>query len=198
MGRVKVKMELEFWYDPETNEYEPISNKVINDQKESKAPSKKKDDGSTDPIVTLEDNKFVLNSRAVELLNAQWEDRLSIQYRDVDGKKNVPVIAKDETLGTHSGNKLTKSNTVSCRGKANERLSKYGDTFVLEEIGESKTFKMIGNVEPQSYVKVDKIIKVTEPDDVHTIDSEDLEDIPLDCDLDQDDAVEIRFDNITL
>jgi hypothetical protein len=198
MGRVKVKMELEFWYDPETNEYEPISNKVINDQKESKAPSKKKDDGSTDPIVTLEDNKFVLNSRAVELLNAQWEDRLSIQYRDVDGKKNVPVIAKDETLGTHSGNKLTKSNTVSCRGKANERLSKYGDTFILEEIGESKTFKMIGNVEPQSYVKVDKIIKVTESDDVHTIDSEDLEDIPLDCDLDQDDAVEIRFDNITL
>ena len=80
-------MELEFWYDPETNTYEPISNKVIEDNSKSKpSKSKVKDDGSTCPIITLEDNKYTLNSRAVEVLGVKHEDRLTIQYHKVSGK----------------------------------------------------------------------------------------------------------------
>lgn len=195
MSRVKVKMELEFWYDPETNTYEPISNKVIEDNtKSSSKPSKgkTKDDGSSEPIITLEDNKYILNSRAVETLGVQYEDRLTIQYHKVNGKL-VPVIAKDEVLGVKGGNKLTKSNTVACRGKANEKLSEYGSEFKLVEKGEG-IYIMEGDKEPTPYKEVDKNINISESEDDH--DLEDLDSVDLTADLDSEDAVEITFDDI--
>lgn len=189
MGKVKVKMELEFWYDPETNEYEPISNKVIDNKKETK-PSKK-DDGSSDPEIILEDNKLVLNSRAVEVLDAEFDDRITIKYQKVDGK-TVPVIAKSATFGTSGGNKLTKSNTVSYRGKANDKLSEYGSEFKLSKKDEG-IYILIGDKTPDEEVKTtDTNIVVTEPEDLHII--EDLEAVDLSEDLEGNNAEEITFD----
>lgn len=91
-----------------------------------------KDDGDPTPRLTLEASKYCLNSAAARLLldpDAD-ENRLDIKYKK-DGKKLVPVIGNNVTFGTKSGNKVTKTNTVSCRGKANEELSKYGTEFVL-------------------------------------------------------------------
>lgn len=193
MGKIKVKMELEFWYDPETNTYEPISNKVIEDNSKSKpSKSRVKDDGSTCPIITLEDNKYILNSRAVEVLGVKHEDRLTIQYHKVNGKL-VPVIAKDEILGVKGGNKLTKSNTVACRGKANEKLSEYGSEFELVEKGEG-IYIMKGDKEPTPYKEVDKNIEISESEDDN--DLEDLDSVDLTADLDSEDAVEITFNDI--
>ena len=57
-------------------------------------------------------------------------DKLDIKYDD--GKNgSVPIIGTDEAFGTKGGNKLTKSNTIACRGSKNEELSKYGKEFVL-------------------------------------------------------------------
>lgn len=189
MERVKIKMEYEFWYYPETNTYETISSKSVETEKK---PTKVKNDGSTEPLITLEDNKIVLNSKAVELLNVVYDDRLTIKYQKVNGDL-VPVIAKDEVFGTKGGNKITKSNTVSCRGKANEKLAEYGDTFKLVKKDDSiEIYIMQGNKEPAKYTEVDENIQVTEPED----EQEDLEALDLGEGLDSSDATQIDFKDI--
>lgn len=87
-------------------------------------------DDDKEPKLYLEDNKCRLNSKAVSLMGISPGDKLDIKYDD--GKNgSVPVIGTDEAFGTKGGNKLTKSNTIACRGSKNEELSKYGKEFVL-------------------------------------------------------------------
>ena len=87
-------------------------------------------DDDKEPKLYLEDNKCRLNSKAVSLMGISPGDMLDIKYDD--GKNgSVPIIGTDEAFGTKGGNKLTKSNTIACRGSKNEELSKYGKEFVL-------------------------------------------------------------------
>ena len=87
-------------------------------------------DDDKEPKLYLEDNKCRLNSKAVSLMGISPGDKLDIKYDD--GKNgSVPIIGTDESFGTKGGNKLTKSNTIACRGSKNEELSKYGKEFVL-------------------------------------------------------------------
>lgn len=159
---MRVKMLIEFDFDPETGEYTPISREVIEDDKpaKKKTKTKTKDDGSTEPIVTLDDNKIILNSRAVEALGAQWEDKISIVYSNCDGLLR-PIIS----LG--SGNKLTKSNTVACRGANRDKLAEFGTEFKLVSL-DNGTFMMDGGIEipykEESKKKKDPKIKVVEDD----------------------------------
>ena len=89
-------------------------------------------DDDKEPKLYLEDNKCRLNSKAVSLMGISPGDKLDIKYDD--GKNgSVPIIGTDEAFGTKGGNKLTKSNTIACRGSKNEELSKYGKEFVLAE-----------------------------------------------------------------
>lgn len=87
-------------------------------------------DNDKEPKLYLEDNKCRLNSKAISLMGISPGDKLDIKY---DNGKNgsVPIIGTDEAFGTKGGNKLTKSNTIACRGSKNEELSKYGREFVL-------------------------------------------------------------------
>lgn len=87
-------------------------------------------DNDKEPKLYLEDNKCRLNSKAVSLMGISPGDKLDIKYED--GKNgSIPIIGTDEAFGTKGGNKLTKSNTIACRGSKNEELSKYGKEFVL-------------------------------------------------------------------
>ena len=87
-------------------------------------------DNDKEPKLYLEDNKCRLNSKAISLMGISPGDKLDIKYDD--GKNgSVPIIGTDEAFGTKGGNKLTKSNTIACRGSKNEELSKYGKEFVL-------------------------------------------------------------------
>lgn len=87
-------------------------------------------DNDKEPKLYLEDNKCRLNSKAISLMGISPGDKLDIKYDD--GKNgSVPIIGTDEAFGTKGGNKLTKSNTMACRGSKNEELSKYGKEFVL-------------------------------------------------------------------
>ena len=91
-------------------------------------PEKKKavkKDSDTEAKVYLEDNKLKLNSLAVELMKINPGDRIDIQYT-----KQYPLIGLSETFGNpDGGTKLTKSNTLSFRGKKSEALQKYGTEF---------------------------------------------------------------------
>jgi hypothetical protein len=58
---------------------------------------------------------------------------------------SVPVIGTDEAFGTKGGNKLTKTNTISFRGSANEKLAEYGTTFTIEPSEDEGIFYLIGD-----------------------------------------------------
>ena len=186
---MQVKMEIIFDYNPETNEYTAISKQIIEEGaslvKTKKSAVKQKDDGSTEPILTLEDNKFVLNNKAVEALGVVWEDRITIKYHK-QGDKLIPKIAKDDILGTKGGNKLTKSNSVSCRGKANEILSQHGSTFKLIPTEIEGIFILDGGVE------VDAPLRSKEDEKIKVLEGQDNEDLPLAATLDQDGDTEIN------
>lgn len=89
-----------------------------------------KSDNISDPLLTLEENKYQLSQKAVELMSIQPDDKLDIKYEKI-GKQIVPVIATDENFNSHTGNRVTKSFTVSYRGSKREELSKYGSVFTI-------------------------------------------------------------------
>jgi hypothetical protein len=70
---------------------------------------------------------------------------------------SLPLV----TVTPKGGNKLTKTNTISFRGSANEKLSEYGTTFTLEPSEDEGIFYLIGD-------------KITDPipDDAIDIESE--------------------------
>ena len=117
--------------------------------KEKKTTSSKatkvEDDGNPNPTLKLEDNKYILNNAAIEALGVEEGDKIDIKY-EVKNKKKTPVIGSADSFGTKGGNKLTKSHTVSYRGKNNEELSKYGDEFTFKDRDKVPgTFYLIGN-----------------------------------------------------
>lgn len=185
---MQVKMLIIFDYDPETNEYTPISQEVIEEGKKLGKTSKAaiKDDGSTEAQVILEDNKIVLNSKAVELLGAKWEDRISVRY-EKQGDRLVPVIGKDEMFNCSSGNKLTKSKTIACRGKANNELSKHGNTFKMVSIREG-IFMLDGGIVVPVIEEAPKMKRRT---DINVKVDEDAKDLPAEAILDADGDTEI-------
>ena len=133
---------------------------------------KKKEEESSEPQLILEDNKYCLNTAAVELLGVEPDDRLCIKYKKI-GKTAVPVIGTEEVFKTKGGNKLTKTNTVSCRGKANEELATYGTIFTLSENPDgSGTFILTGDKAPETPVVHDEAVD-TEDEDIR----KDLEEI---------------------
>lgn len=182
-----VKMMITFDYDPETNEYKPLKQEIVKD-KVQKATKAEEAEDSAEPQITLEANKYVLNKAAATLMGVEWENRLDIKYQPVEkGGMMFPIIGTDTAWKTKSGNKLTKSLTVSCRGNANELLSKYGDTFTITPWkGHEGLFVMIGNKdrsEEEPTIKDDNI-SIRE-------DENPVEDLPLDTELDNEEAYKI-------
>lgn len=116
-------VKFEFTYNTTTGEISVTNT----DTGEMKSTKKKKvtikpDDG-TEPTLFLEDNKYRLNTAAINLMNVAPDDKLDIKYEKC-GQSIIPVIMVDE-----HGNRLTKSYTVAYRGSKNQELSKYGTEF---------------------------------------------------------------------
>ncbi len=104
-------------------------------------------------IVTVEDNKLKLSKDAVELLNVFPNDRITVNYFTVNPEETFPVIGKSELFTDNSsGNRLTKSNTVSFRGQQKDVLLEYGKSFKLEPF--------------KSYFKMVKIEEISENDNL--------------------------------
>lgn len=82
-------------------------------------------------IITLESNKIVFNNKCAQEMELSHEDRIVIKYEKF-GKENLPIIGKDIAFDEEgSGNKVTKTNTVTYRGKANTVLAEYGTEFEI-------------------------------------------------------------------
>lgn len=116
----------------DTREYLDDSIKTPKKKSSTKSSSTKIDDSNPNPILTLEDNKYILNAAAIEALDAvPGESTIDIKNQKI-GTKKAKVIGTSDTFGTKSGNKLTLKGTVSYRGKSNDELSKLGTVFNLE------------------------------------------------------------------
>jgi hypothetical protein len=142
-----VKMLITFDYNPETNEYTPLKQEIVKDEKKIKT-SKKEEKvvESGEATLFLYDNKYKLNDAAIELLGVSSGDRLTINYQIVNGI-NFPIIGSDTVWGGNSnGNKLTTTGTVSYRGQANDLLSKFGSEFsLIPYIKQEGLFTLVSN-----------------------------------------------------
>lgn len=135
----------------------------------SKAPTVKVEN-NPDPIITLESNKLVLTQGAVDLLQICADCRVDIKYKKKD-KKAIPIIGTDAAFGTKSGNKLTKSNTVSYRGAANEKLSAYGTTFKLEPSEDKGIYYLIGDAVQEEQPLPKEIVDIESELDIDLLDN---------------------------
>lgn len=150
--------------------------KTASKTSKSSGKSSSKVDNNPDPIVTLDSNKLILTQGAVDLLQVCEDCRIDIKYEKKD-KKAVPIIGTDAAFGTKAGNKLTKSNTVSYRGAANEKLSAYGTIFRLEPTKNEGIYYLVGDKEPEETKVPDEIINIE-----NELDIEMLDDINIDLD----------------
>ena len=149
----------------------------------TKAPAAKVD-ANPDPIITLDSNKLILTQGAVDLLQVCADCRVDIKYKKKD-KKAVPIIGTDAAFGTKSGNKLTKSNTVSYRGAANEKLSAYGTTFKLEPTEDKGIYYLVGDKIQEENSVPDEIIDIENELDIESLDN---------INIDEDDKDLEKFD----
>ena len=125
---------------------------------------KPKDD---DPVakITLLEGKWQMNAACVALTGFEPEQKLEIKF-EKKGRITTPVLCEDEK----SGNRLTKTYTVSCRGSKHDNLAEYGDIFeVIPYDGKDGYFKLKGNLEME-----DDIIDIPEEISVDDDDNEDI------------------------
>ena len=152
--------------------------KVDTAKKTSRKSSTKKDE-NPEPIVTLDSTKLTLTQGAVDLLQVCEDCRIDIKYKKKD-KKLVPVIGTDAAFGTKAGNKLTKTNTVSYRGAANDKLAAYGTVFKLIPTEEEGIFYLVGDKQPtapetpKELVDIDTELDIPSLEEIDNADDKDL------------------------
>ena len=129
-------------------------------------------EANIEPLITLDSNKLVLTTGAVDMMKICPDCRVDIKYKNKD-KVSVPVIGTDAAFGTKGGNKLTKTNTVSFRGSANEKLAEYGSVFKLEPSEDEGIFYLIGD-------KMNKPIEDEAIDIEGELDLDSLEELDID------------------
>ena len=145
------------WLNEETGEILTDTRELKDDSVKKpstrKSSSKKKDsevdDTNPNPLLILEENKYILNKAAVEALGVEPGDKVDIKQQTLN-KKECLVIGAAETFGTQSGNKLTQKNAVSYRGKNNQNLAEHGNEFTFTPHPKiDGLFILTGNREPE-------------------------------------------------
>lgn len=145
----------------------------------TKKTSSSKVDSNPEPIITLESNKLVLTQGAVDMLQVCEDCRIDIKYKKKD-KKAVPIIGTDAAFGTKAGNKLTKSNTVSFRGAANEKLSAYGTVFKLEPTEDKGIYYLVGDkVQEEPETVPEEIVDIETELDLTPLDTIEADNVDL-------------------
>ena len=184
-----MKLDILFHYDvnEQTGEIKFIGKEEITvDTSVKKQVSKvNKIEENSEPLITLDSNKLILTTGAVDLMQFCSDCRVDIKYKKKN-KVSVPVIGTDEAFGTKGGNKLTKTNTISFRGASNEKLSEFGTTFKLEPSEDKGIFYMIGD-------KISDPIPEDSIDIESELDIDALDDINID-----DDSVDLEKFDFTL
>lgn len=166
-----------FNYDPETDTVSDVQCSIDGVEKKRKTTRKVKDvieEMSSIALVTLEPNKLVFNNKAVADMGLEYEDRIVIKW-EKRGKQMIPIIGKDLAFNEEgTGNKVTKANTITYKGKANLVLADYGTEFTLSQIGEG-IWELISNIQKSEDTTLESVIEdaiATEPDLLVTTDEE--------------------------
>ena len=133
-------------------------------------------DDNGEPKLVLEDNKYRLSTSAISLMQLNESSKLVIKYEE-DKSGTIPVIGTNIAFGVSSGNKLSKSNTVACRGSNHDELARYGTDFVLiPHPSKEGLFRLVSTSEKREVETEDKNVKID--------DNEDL-DLPFDLNIDE-------------
>ena len=172
-----------FDFNTETEEVSGV--KVVNNSEKKTTTTKKAkevvSEMATDAIITLEPNKLVFNSKAVADMEIEWEDRIVIKWIK-ENNRMVPIIGKDISFDEEgSGNKVTKSNSIAYKGKANSVLAELGTEFSLQEHKEGiwklvpteQSTPNLANMEIEEAIEVAQAIEpilITDSDDETEID----------------------------
>lgn len=177
------KVIVTFEYDPELESVKNVECVVDGVEKKKRTTKKKESskDESPDPRITLESNKLVFNSKAVELMELESGDRIIVKWEKLDSKKIVfPTIGTDLAFDNEgAGNILSKSYTVAYRGNQNTVLAEIGNEFTIEPHN-GDIWKMVSVDKPEAVKSIADAIKsvekVTDPDII----TEEDENIPID------------------
>lgn len=149
------------------------------DLKPTKEVKELKDDG--DPKLYLEDNKYRLSNSAVLLMGLNEDSKLIIKYEN-RGSESIPIIGTNVAFKVSSGNKLTKSNTVSCRGNNNDALKRHGTEFKVVKHPTKEGLFVLESLDKPNLEKGDE--NISSP-----------EDCPFDLSID--DLIDKKDENIT-
>lgn len=180
---MKLDILMHYEINEQTGEVQFIGKEEITVDTAKKTSSSKTLGGDV-PKLVLESNKYALNEAACKLLKVEAGTTLYINYPKKDGKY-VPVIGASEAFGVKSGNKLTKSLTVSYRGAANEKLAEFGTNFEFIESEREGVY----------YLKGDKIVTAKQENAIEIDDTFELDDLE---DLDLDESTDISTIDLTL
>lgn len=111
--------------------------------------------------IVREDGKLVFNNRAMADLKIEAGDRIVIKYEKGD-KSLFPVIGTDFAFNEEgSGNKMTKSQTISYKGNQNTVLAEFGDEFTVEEY-QDNIWKLVSLGEPKVAETIEEAIEISE------------------------------------
>jgi len=135
-----------------------------------------------DPVakLTLLEGKLQMNNAAVQMTGFEPEMKIDIKF-EKKGRVTTPVMMQAD-----SGNRLTKTYTISCRGSKHDNLAEYGDVFeVLPYEGKEGFFKLKGNQEKEDDIidVPEEIIdpeKFSDDENISDDDSVDMSDFDLD------------------
>lgn len=133
--------------------------KEVTAKKKATSSKKPKDDGDPVAKVMLLDGKIQLNTAAINLTGYEPDMKIDIKF-EKKGKKQIPVMMQAD-----SGNRLTKSYTISCRGSKHDNLLEHGDIFELEPYPEKDGyFYLKGNKAIEDDI-IEVPQEISEPED---------------------------------
>lgn len=111
--------------------------------------------------IVREEGKLVFNNRAMADLKIEAGDRIVIKYEKGD-KSLFPVIGTDFAFNEEgSGNKMTKSQTISYKGNQNTVLAEFGDEFTVEKY-QDDIWKLVSLGEPKVAETIEEAIEISE------------------------------------
>ena len=135
-----------------------------------------------DPVakITLLDNKIQLNAAAVAMTGFEPEMKIDVKF-EKKGRVTTPVLCHDDK----TGNRLTKTYTVSFRGSRHDNLAEYGTVFELIPYeGKEEYFKLKGDAPEKEDDIIDVPEEITNPEEEEDLDpTTSDDDVNFDLDL---------------
>ncbi len=124
------------------------------------------DTNKIDCQISVLDKKLVFTQEVLDILDAKPGERLNINYIQKSNEITIPLIGKASAFcDPESGNKLTKSKTLSFKGSQVAILKQYGEYFNIETYPEKPdTFRLIPVSKIDTKLKTEDFTKLDEFD----------------------------------